>query len=55
LAAWNFLMFKNCSSPFLAWAITPITNWGCLFIQTINRLEKKNFRTWRLLGKPKGL
>jgi hypothetical protein len=24
-------MFQNCSSPFLAWANTPIINWGYLF------------------------
>jgi hypothetical protein len=29
--AWNFY-FQNCSSPFLAWANTPIINWGYLFI-----------------------
>jgi hypothetical protein len=31
LAAWNFY-FQNRSSPFLAWANTPIINWGHLFI-----------------------
>jgi hypothetical protein len=24
-------MFQNCSSPLLAWANTPIINWGYLF------------------------
>jgi hypothetical protein len=30
-AAWNFY-FQNCSSPFLAWANTPIINWKYLYI-----------------------
>jgi hypothetical protein len=24
---------ENCSSPFLAWANTPIINWGYLFVE----------------------
>jgi len=31
-------MFQNCSSPFLAWANTPIINWGYLF-DFISRLS----------------
>jgi len=31
LTAWNFY-FQNCLSSFLAWANTPIINWGYLFL-----------------------
>jgi hypothetical protein len=34
----KFLMLQNRSSPFLAWANTPIINWGYSFIRYINIL-----------------
>jgi hypothetical protein len=38
LATWNF-SFQNCSSPFLAWANTPIINWGYLFYNPESHLS----------------
>jgi len=34
LTAWNFY-FQNCLSLFLAWANTPIINWGYLVLEHI--------------------
>jgi len=49
LAAWNFY-FQNCSSPFVAWANTPIINWGYLFC-VIFSVAKSVFH-YSLISKP---
>jgi hypothetical protein len=59
LAAWNFY-FQNCLSPFLAWANTPIINWGYLFIYWDNDMKGIPFYeviapifSWKNLAVPK--
>ncbi len=47
----KFLFFQNCSSPFLAWANTPIINWGTYLFNTlilcshIDKVKRKKQQT----------